>query len=90
MPSPLACFYKWPKHMGLKRAAIGKSFGEHLGNLMGTHWELEKNIKGTKSEKSQQKGPQHYIKRPQQHCVFLVVKGPQASGIATVMPGSYV
>ncbi len=46
--------------------------------------------KVTKSEKSQQKGPQHYIKRPQHHCVFLVVKGPQASGIASVMPGSYV
>jgi hypothetical protein len=24
------------------------------------------------------------------HCVFLVVKGPQASGIVSVMPGSYV
>ncbi len=47
MPSPLAKLYKWPKHMGLKRAAIGNSFGEQIGNLMGTHWELEKNIKGT-------------------------------------------
>jgi hypothetical protein len=47
MPSPLAKLYKWPKHMGLKRAAIGNSFGEHIGNLMGTHWELEKNIEGT-------------------------------------------
>jgi hypothetical protein len=33
--------------MGLKRVAIGKSFGEHIGNLMGPHWKLEKNIEGT-------------------------------------------
>ncbi len=46
--------------------------------------------KVTKSEKSQQKKPQHYIKKPQHHCVFLVVKEPQASGIASVMLGSYV
>jgi hypothetical protein len=47
MPSPLAELYKWLKHMGLKRAAIRNSFGEHIGNLTGTYWELEKNIEGT-------------------------------------------
>jgi hypothetical protein len=51
---------------------------------------VKKVAKVTKSEKSQQKGPQHYTKRPQHHCVFLVVKGPQASGIANIMPRSYV
>ncbi len=43
-----------------------------------------------KNEKSQQKKPQRYTKKPQHQCVFLVVKEPQASGIASVMLGSYV
>jgi hypothetical protein len=38
----------WAKHMGLKRGAIGNTLGEHIGNLMGTHWELEGNMVGTK------------------------------------------
>jgi hypothetical protein len=46
--------------------------------------------KVTKSEKSQQKKPRHYTKKPQHHCVFFVVKEPQASSIASVMLGSYV
>jgi hypothetical protein len=29
--------------MGLKRGAIENTHGEHIGNLMGTHWELEGN-----------------------------------------------
>jgi hypothetical protein len=29
--------------MGLKRGAIENTLGEHTGNLMGTHWELEGN-----------------------------------------------
>jgi hypothetical protein len=33
----------WAKHMRLKRVAIGNTLGEHTGNLMGTHWELEGN-----------------------------------------------
>jgi hypothetical protein len=28
--------------MGLKRSAIGKTFGECIGNLMGTCWEQKK------------------------------------------------
>jgi hypothetical protein len=36
------------KHMGLKRGAIGNTLGENIGNLMGTHWELEGNMLGTK------------------------------------------
>jgi hypothetical protein len=33
--------------MGLKRGAIGNTLEEHvrnLGNILGTHWELERNI----------------------------------------------
>jgi hypothetical protein len=33
-------------HMGLKWVAIGNT----LGNLMGTHWELERNMLGTKEK----------------------------------------
>jgi len=29
----------WAKQMGLKRGAIGSTLGEHIGNLMRTHWE---------------------------------------------------
>jgi len=35
------------KHMGFKPGAIGNTFGEHVENLIGTHWELENNIEGT-------------------------------------------
>jgi hypothetical protein len=38
----------WAKHMRLKRGAIGNTLRKHIGNLMGTHWELERNILGTK------------------------------------------
>jgi hypothetical protein len=38
------------KHMGLKQGAIGNTLGEHIGNLMGTHWELEGNTLGTKEK----------------------------------------
>jgi hypothetical protein len=38
----------WAKHMGLKRGAVGNTSGEHIGNLMGAHWELEGNILGAK------------------------------------------
>ncbi len=40
----------WALHMGLKRGAIGNTLGEHIGNLMGTHWELEGNMLGTKEK----------------------------------------
>jgi hypothetical protein len=36
--------------MGLKRGAIGNTLGEHIGNLMGTHWELEGNILRTQEK----------------------------------------
>ncbi len=39
--------------MGLKRGAIGNTLGEHIGNLtniLGTHWELDGNILGTKEK----------------------------------------
>ncbi len=38
--------------MGLKRGAIGNTIGEHIGNLMGTHWELERNMLGTKENEN--------------------------------------
>jgi hypothetical protein len=38
----------WAKHMGLKQGAIW----EQIGNLMGTHWELETNMLGTKEKKT--------------------------------------
>jgi hypothetical protein len=38
--------------MGLKPGAIRNTLGEHIENLMGTHWELEGNIEGRrKTEK---------------------------------------
>jgi hypothetical protein len=30
--------------MGLKQGAIGNTFEEHSGNLVGTHWEREENM----------------------------------------------
>jgi len=33
----------WAKHMGLKGGAIGNTLGEHIGNLMGIHWEQRTN-----------------------------------------------
>jgi hypothetical protein len=45
--------------MGLKRGAIGNTLVEHIGNLMGTHWdlegnplELEGNMLGTKEKRT--------------------------------------
>jgi hypothetical protein len=48
----------WAKHMGLKQGAIWeKPLGTHwehreyIGNLMGTQWELEGNMLGTKEKR---------------------------------------
>jgi hypothetical protein len=46
--------------------------------------------KVTKSEKSQQKQPQHYAQIAKHLCVFFLVKQPPATGITLVMPGSYL
>jgi hypothetical protein len=47
----------WAKYMGLKGGAIGNTFGEqianlreHIENLMGTHWKVERNMLGTKEK----------------------------------------
>jgi hypothetical protein len=40
----------WAKHMRLKQSAIGNTLGEHIGNILRTHWELERNIEGTKEK----------------------------------------
>jgi hypothetical protein len=34
--------------MGLKQGAIGNTHGEYIGNMMGTHLELEENMLRTK------------------------------------------
>jgi len=34
-------------NMGLKRGAIRNTLGEQIGNLMGTSWELKRNMLGT-------------------------------------------
>jgi len=39
------------KHMGFKQGAIGNTLGEHIGNLMRTHWELEGNMTNEKRKK---------------------------------------
>jgi hypothetical protein len=39
--------------MGLKGGAIGNTLGKHIGNLgniLRTHWELERNMLGTKEK----------------------------------------
>jgi hypothetical protein len=35
----------------LKRGAIGNPLGKHIGNLMGTRWELKGNMLGTKEKR---------------------------------------
>jgi len=50
--------------MGLKQGAIENPLGEHIGNLMGTHWELEGKMLGTK--KKWRKIP-HFLP----HCYLL-------------------
>jgi hypothetical protein len=58
----------WAKHMGLKRGAIGNTLGEHIGNLknignlLGTQWELERNMLGRK-EKRKKVLPHPKLKR---------------------------
>jgi hypothetical protein len=50
-------FPLWPNYMGEKGRTLGKTYGikvrcygEKIGNLMRTHWELEWNILGTKEK----------------------------------------
>jgi hypothetical protein len=47
--------------MGLKRGAIEKTFEEHIGNLMGTHWELKGNMLGTKEKGKISFLPSHLV-----------------------------
>jgi hypothetical protein len=53
--------FNWPNYMGEKGRTLGKTYGnkvrcyweplgEHIKNLMRTHWELEGNILGTKEK----------------------------------------
>jgi hypothetical protein len=39
------------KTYGFKQGAIGNTLGEHIGNLMRTHWELERNMTNEKRKK---------------------------------------
>jgi len=39
--------------MGSKQGAIKNTLAEHIkniGNILGTHWELKRNMEGTKEE----------------------------------------
>jgi hypothetical protein len=60
----------WPTYIGERRTTFAKSYGikvrcygehvgEHIGNLMGTHWVLIGNLMGThwEREKNEQKKP---------------------------------
>jgi len=38
-------------NMGLKRSAIRNTFGEQIGNMMRTRWELKRNMLGTKEKR---------------------------------------
>jgi hypothetical protein len=58
--------------MGLKRGAIGKTLGEHTGNLMGTHWELEGNMVGNKGK--MKKNPPSLL-RPHFECMLSLTIG---------------
>ncbi len=59
----MECLPLWPTYIGEKGRTLGKTYGigntpwgthweprEHIGNLMGTHWELEGNMLGTKEK----------------------------------------
>jgi hypothetical protein len=51
----------WPRYIGERRTTFAKAYGikvrcygehvgEHIGNLMRTHWELKRNIVGTNQD----------------------------------------
>jgi hypothetical protein len=41
---------KFAKAYGIKLRCYGEHVGEHIGNLMRTHWELKGDIVGTNEE----------------------------------------
>jgi hypothetical protein len=51
----------WAKHMGLKRGAIGNTLWAHIENLMGTHWELDRNMLGTTEKRKENPALQRII-----------------------------
>jgi len=53
VPSPFGPPRLWAKHMGLKRGATGTP----LGNILETHWELEREQR--KNEKKSSPLPPH-------------------------------
>jgi hypothetical protein len=53
----IECLALWPTNIGEKGRTLGKTYGikaryywEHIGNLIRTHWELERNMLGTKEK----------------------------------------
>ncbi len=62
----MECLPLWPRYIGeewtlsktygIKAWCFGNTLGEHIGNLMRTHWELEGNILGT-NEKWKKSSP---------------------------------
>jgi hypothetical protein len=68
----MQCLFLWPTYIGEKGRTLDKTYGikvrcywdhpwgthrEHIGNLMGTHWELERNMLGTKENAE----PSHWL-----------------------------
>jgi hypothetical protein len=57
----MECLPLWPTYIGENGRTLGKTYGikarcyreprEHIGNLIGTHWELEGNMLGTKGKR---------------------------------------
>jgi hypothetical protein len=65
--------------MGLKPAATGNTLEEHIENLVnivGTHWEFEWNMLGTKEKKSSP-GPQNLKEKKSKHfeCLLSLLVG---------------
>jgi hypothetical protein len=60
----------WAKHMGLKQGAIGNTFEEHIGNLVGTHWERQENMFLSKEKLKKTLPSVHASAYPSAACVF--------------------
>jgi len=62
----MECLPIWPKYTAEKGRTLGKTYGikercywEHpLGNTLGTHWELDRNMLGT-NKKEKKSSPPH-------------------------------
>ncbi len=65
----MECLYLWPNYIGEKWRSLGKTYGikarcycEHirnLGNILGTHWELEREHVGNKGKRKKKSSAPH-------------------------------